>query len=285
MYRTLDDLEGRYVVVPPGEGVSLASLGVPPYSPPDPAWEDDGRMPAASDVEAPEISFADWVRTISPATEPGAWREDNRAPFWSPDDPRAQSGPSFDDLVRTIDPTPQTSGWDEAERYAASYDPRAAALGAFRIPGLPEDATGWSLRDPMPAGVDEIPPVRLASRDLLLRLWRMWKEMGGVPGGRRPDGPPASAPSGHRGDPLKSPPDPSRNPPGEIDKRPHSGHGFDKMQNEGIPPSVVRQAIRQGSPRPGKYPGTTRYYDEVNDVSVVVNDKTGNVITTRYGNR
>ena len=141
MYRTLDDFGDRYIVVPAEEGVSLATLGVLPYSPPDPAWEDDDRMPAAPDMEAPGISFADLVRPISPVAEPGVWRDDNIAPFWSPDAPRAISGPSFDDLVRTIDSranpdvwrdestTPQYARWDSAESYAVPYDPRAA--GAF----------------------------------------------------------------------------------------------------------------------------------------------------------
>jgi hypothetical protein len=57
------------------------------------------------------------------------------------------------------------------------------------------------------------------------------------------------------------------------------------MQDEGLMPSVVDQARRQGNPKPGKLPGTTRYYDKINDVSVVVDDKTGGVITTYYGDK
>ena len=124
------------------------------------------------------------VRTISPAADPEVWREDNSAPFWIPDDPRALSGLSFDDLVRTIDPranpdvwrvgrAPRYAGWDDPERYAVPYDPRAAALGAFRIPGLPEDATGWDLRERLPAGVDEFSPVQLAQLGLLKALSKL----------------------------------------------------------------------------------------------------------------
>lgn len=113
MYRTLDDPEGRNVVVPPEEGVSLATLGVMPYLPPDPAWEDDDRMPAASDMETPGISFADLVRPTTLVAEPGVWRDDR---------------------------APRYAGWGDPERDAVPYDRSAAALGAFHIPGLPDDA-------------------------------------------------------------------------------------------------------------------------------------------------
>lgn len=139
------DTAGRYFVPP--EGVTLATLGAPPYSPPGEDWDGEvpgvevsgptglssfGAMPwAAVETAAPgaAISFADMVRTISPVAEPDVWREDNRAPFWIPDDARA--GPSFDDLAGTI-------------------DPRAVALGVVRIPGLPEDATEWGWHDRSP---------------------------------------------------------------------------------------------------------------------------------------
>ena len=203
MPRTYYGMAGNYLV--PSEGVTLASLGVPPYSPPVEDWEDDefgleatrfGAMPpAASEIEASGgISFADMVRTISPAEEPGIWREDNSAPFWIPDRPHALANPSSDDLLRTIDPGANPDVWradnsappyaasEDSDRYAIRSDPRAAALGAFRIPGLPEDATGWGLRENSPAGVDDIVPVLLASqwgRDLLAKVW---KAIGGVPG-------------------------------------------------------------------------------------------------------
>jgi hypothetical protein len=56
------------------------------------------------------------------------------------------------------------------------------------------------------------------------------------------------------------------------------------MQNRGIPPSVVDKAIRTGIPKAGK-PGTTRYYDPANDISVIRNDATGNVITVIPGRK
>ena len=48
MQRTLDDIEGRFVVVPPEEGVSLATLGA----------------------------------FIDPVAEPNIWRDDNTTPAW-----------------------------------------------------------------------------------------------------------------------------------------------------------------------------------------------------------
>jgi len=315
MQRVFYDMVGRDFLPP--QGVTLATLGVPPYSPPSEDW--DGEDPASLGAEAsgpadvspfaampwaaPEtgapgagISFVDMVRAISPVAQPEAWREDNRAPFWLPDDARAQSGPSSDDYVRIIDPrvnpdiwrehsASQYAGWDNLDSYPVPHDPRAAALGAFRIPSLPDDATGWGLRERSQAGVDDIVPVLLASRWGRDILAKVWKAIGGVPGGRRPDGPPASAPTGRKGYPLGSHNPPSRNPPGKLNDQPSSGHAFDKMQDEGLMPSVVDQARRQGNPKPGKLPGTTRYYDKINDVSVVVDDKTGGVITTYYGDK
>ena len=154
--------------------------------------------------------------------EPGVWRDDNRAPFWIPDGARAFSGPSFDDYVRAIDPSVDPDVWREYsapqyDSYHVPFDPRAAALGAFRIPGLPDEAAEWELRERSPAGADAMSPVQLAARKrfspagiLLERIWRM---IGGVPG-RRADGPPARAPHGRKGYPLQTPEGPPRNRPG-----------------------------------------------------------------------
>jgi hypothetical protein len=100
--------------------------------------------------------------------EPGVWRDDNIAPFWSPDASRAISSPSFDDYVRTIDPGVDPDIWREYsvpqyDSYPVPYDPRAAALGAFRIPGMPEDAAEWELRERSPAGADATSPTQLAA--------------------------------------------------------------------------------------------------------------------------
>ena len=201
MQRVYYDMAGRYLV--PSKGVTLASLGVPPYSPPaedwhgeDPASFGSVEVPGSAGVSpfpampwiAPETaapgagtSFADMVRTISPATEPEAFREDNRAPFWIPDDQRAISGSSFGDLVRTIDPradqdlwreddsTPRYAGWHDPTGYAVPYDPRAVALGAVRIPGLPEEAAEWGWQDGSPErGGDAETAAQLAS---ILERW------------------------------------------------------------------------------------------------------------------
>ena len=98
-------------------------------------------------------------------------------------------------------------------------------------------------------------------------------------------GAPASSFSGRSSTPLEpagqSPP---RNSPGQFNGTPYSGHAFDQMQNQGIPPSLVDQAIQSGIPTPSiRYPGTTNYYDPVNNVTVVRDATTGNVITVTPG--
>ena len=53
------------------------------------------------------------------------------------------------------------------------------------------------------------------------------------------------------------------------------------MQDRGIMPSVVQNTIDTGIATPSRL-GTTVYYDQVNNVSVVTNAE-GKVITVKYG--
>jgi RHS repeat-associated protein len=95
--------------------------------------------------------------------------------------------------------------------------------------------------------------------------------------------PPASAPTGRSGNPLvpPNPNAPARNAPGSINGRPYVGHAFDQMQNRGIPPSVVEDAISTGQQYPGRY-GRTQYYDPKNDITVIT-EPDGTVVTVRPG--
>lgn len=92
--------------------------------------------------------------------------------------------------------------------------------------------------------------------------------------------PPASTPVGRSGNPLGSV---QPNRPTTIEGRPFSGHAIDQMQGRGIPPSVVENTIQYGQPFPGNRPGTTGFYDPVNNVRVITNSTTGNVITVIPG--
>jgi filamentous hemagglutinin len=95
---------------------------------------------------------------------------------------------------------------------------------------------------------------------------------------------PASSPVGRSRNPLvpfeEGPP---RNPPGEIYGRDYSGHAIDRMQERGIPPSAIENAIRYGQGSTGNTPNTTVYYDPVNNLTVVTNSQTGRVVTVREG--
>jgi hypothetical protein len=53
------------------------------------------------------------------------------------------------------------------------------------------------------------------------------------------------------------------------------------MQERGIPPSAVENAIDTGVSSPGNKPGTTVYFDPDNGVTVVTDTGTGTVITVR----
>jgi hypothetical protein len=92
--------------------------------------------------------------------------------------------------------------------------------------------------------------------------------------------PDPSTPVGRSGNPLGSV---APNQPTTIGGRPFSGHAIDQMQVRGIPPSVVENTIQHGRPFPGNTPGTTGYYDPVNNVRVITNSTTGNVVTVIPG--
>ena len=73
-----------------------------------------------------------------------------------------------------------------------------------------------------------------------------------------------------------------RNAPGQVNERAYSGHAFDQMQNRGIMPSAVENAIGTGSNFSTRA-GTLGYYDAVNGIRVIMNSKTGQVVTVIRG--
>lgn len=92
--------------------------------------------------------------------------------------------------------------------------------------------------------------------------------------------PDPSTPVGRYGNPLGSM---AGNLPTTINGRPFSCHSIDQMQARRIPSSVVANTIKHSFTFPGNTPGTVGCYDAVNNVSVIINFITGNVITVRPG--
>lgn len=73
------------------------------------------------------------------------------------------------------------------------------------------------------------------------------------------------------------------NTPTTIRGRQYTGHALDRMQERGFTPTVVDNAIRPANQRAGRRPGTTEFYDPVNQILVVTSDSAGRVITVRGG--
>ncbi|MBN1281831.1 MAG: hypothetical protein JW985_02575, partial [Alphaproteobacteria bacterium] len=88
-------------------------------------------------------------------------------------------------------------------------------------------------------------------------------------------------PIGRKGNPLEV--TPKTNQPTIIDNQPYSGHALDQMQSDGIMPTVVKNITNTIKPTSGNKPGTFVYYDPINNVSVVTNAKTNNVMTVSRG--
>ncbi|WP_249525476.1 DUF4258 domain-containing protein, partial [Fusobacterium nucleatum] len=68
-----------------------------------------------------------------------------------------------------------------------------------------------------------------------------------------------------------------------IDGMEFSGHALDRMQDRGIPISVVKEAIQYGE----KINDGTRFkfYDSKNNISVVVEKNNGRIVTVEYGGK
>jgi uncharacterized protein RhaS with RHS repeats len=93
------------------------------------------------------------------------------------------------------------------------------------------------------------------------------------------DGISASTPIGSSGSPM----DVERwNSAGSVNGINYSGHAFDEMQSDGVMPSVVENAIQNGTEVAGKVPGTTAYWDFANKITVIVNAD-GGVVTVSRG--
>lgn len=89
----------------------------------------------------------------------------------------------------------------------------------------------------------------------------------------------AYLPSGRLGNPMNTL---GANNPVTIGKYSYSAHAIDRMQGRGVPPSAVENAIKTGQLYPTKA-GTAGYYDSINNLRVIVNSNTGNVVTVIPG--
>ncbi|NJP99514.1 hypothetical protein HCK00_02900 [Streptomyces sp. PLAI1-29] len=75
----------------------------------------------------------------------------------------------------------------------------------------------------------------------------------------------------------------SPNEPATIEGRDYTGHAIDRMQERGLMPSVVENAVRVGEKMSGKRAGTTAYYEAENNVTVITDTATGRVVTVSSG--
>ncbi len=75
----------------------------------------------------------------------------------------------------------------------------------------------------------------------------------------------------------------SRNKSQRINGITYSGHAIDKMQNSGIMPSVVENTLNFGQSVRGKKINTLRYYDNENNISLIVNSKTKKLLQFLMG--
>ena len=69
----------------------------------------------------------------------------------------------------------------------------------------------------------------------------------------------------------------------QISGREYSAHALDQMQNRGITPTVVEDAIKNGVSSIGKKPGTTAHYSQSNNITVIVSTESGRVVTSSFG--
>ena len=91
--------------------------------------------------------------------------------------------------------------------------------------------------------------------------------------------------SGNKNNQLNQPKNPkyqkTRNQEIKIDGIKYSGHALDRMQDRGIYPSVVKEAIQYGE-KIKLNNVIVKYYDSKNNISIIMNNL-GKVVTIRYG--
>lgn len=75
----------------------------------------------------------------------------------------------------------------------------------------------------------------------------------------------------------------SKNKSDFIDSQEYSGHALDEMRTQGIMPSVVKDALKNGNKMVGKKLGRSVFYKPDNNVSVVVDNQTSRIITVSIG--
>ncbi|CAB3748830.1 hypothetical protein LMG29739_00603 [Paraburkholderia solisilvae] len=95
----------------------------------------------------------------------------------------------------------------------------------------------------------------------------------------------ASLPMGSKANQFNQPKNPAyqptRNAAANVDGTDYAGHALDRMQDRGLTPSVIQNAIETGVATPSRG-GATVFYDSTNNVSVVTNSS-GKVVTVKYG--
>jgi RHS repeat-associated protein len=92
----------------------------------------------------------------------------------------------------------------------------------------------------------------------------------------------AAAQVGSRSAPLAARGTSFGNSAATVGNRLYADHALDAMQNQGIYPSVVENTIKYGRLVPSSDPARLRYYETVNDITVVT-EQNGTVVTTFYG--
>ena len=95
-----------------------------------------------------------------------------------------------------------------------------------------------------------------------------------TPQAATPDDVSASTPVGQKGSEMSVPD--GTNSPANIGGRDYSGHSLDKMQERGLTPSTVEDAIQNGVSKPGNMPGTTEHIGQ--GVTAITNNA-GRVVT------
>lgn len=72
-----------------------------------------------------------------------------------------------------------------------------------------------------------------------------------------------------------------RNDPAIIYGRKYTGDALDRMQDRGLMPSVIENAIQKNIVMPNKVMGRMQFYDGINNISVVTEN--GEVVTILHG--